>query len=293
MKCSSKQHKQKVLITGGTGFIGSRLRILLEEDASTEVISVDSRPSSDGGLVLNLACRESVQTAVSDGGFPERINCVVHLAARLVSADNSKDTSILLDNIKMAENVVYLAEALGAEKVIHASSMAVYPNRTGVYSEESITNSVQSAEGLYGLSKICGEQLIDFLLKGTCIKTVHMRLAQVYGDGMRNDRVISMMKQELSDANRITVYGNGERESNFISIAEVVRAISFFIRNEADGVYNIGGRQLSYMQLAQSLIRECGNTDSTITTVPRGCREKVVLDCSKYEKINPKDQERL
>jgi nucleoside-diphosphate-sugar epimerase len=195
MKCLSKQHKQKVLITGGAGFIGTHLRILLEEDASAEVIPVDSRPS-EKGLVLNLACGESVQAAVRNGLLPKKIDCIVHLAARLVSADNPKDTTILLDNIKMAGNVACLAEALSAEKVIHASSMAVYPNRTGVYSEESITNAVWSAEGLYGLSKICSEQLIDFLLKGTLIKTVHMRFAQVYGEGMRSDRIIPMMKQE-------------------------------------------------------------------------------------------------
>jgi nucleoside-diphosphate-sugar epimerase len=89
------------------------------------------------------------------------------------------------------------------------------------------------------------------------------------------------------------VYGNGERVSNFISIGEVARATSFFIRNEADGVYNIGGRQLSYLQLAQSIIDECGNAGSKIIAVPHGCREKVVLDCSKHEKINSTCQEQL
>jgi UDP-glucose 4-epimerase len=163
--------------------------------------------------------------------------------------------------------------------------MAVYPNKTGSYSEESLTVTSQNSECLYGLSKICSEQLLDYFMQGQPVQTVHLRFAQVYGEGMRSDRVMSKMEDELQTGNCITVYGNGERVSNFIPIGQAVDAICRFIRNSAAGKFNIGGEQLSYLDLARRIIGRSGNSASVIRALPQGCREKVVLDCSKYQAL--------
>lgn len=272
---------RRVLITGGTGFIGSHLRDLLEDDF--EVIIVDFRKKRGGDVVLDLTCKDEVSKAIDDGLFGEKIDVVVHLASRLVGSENPNDTSVLHDNIRMAENIAYLAEELSVDKLIHASTMAVYPNRSGTYNEESATATSQSAECLYGLSKICSEQLLDFFLLKHAVKTVHLRFAQVYGEGMRNDRVMSHMEQELESTNAITVYGNGERVSNFIPVKEVVGSIHYFITNDAGGTFNIGGKQLSYLQLAQRIVDRKGNSESSVNVVPQGCREQIILDYSKYQ----------
>lgn len=274
---------RRVLITGGTGFIGSHLRDLLENDF--EVVTVDCRKKWDGDVVLDLTCKDEVSKAIDNGLFGGKIDVVVHLASRLVGTENPNDTSVLHDNIRMAENIAYLAEVLSVDKLVHASTMAVYPNRSGTYNEESVAVTSQNAECLYGLSKICSEQLLDFFLLKHAVKTVHLRFAQVYGAGMRNDRVMSHMEQELESTNAITVFGNGERVSNFIPVKEVVASIHHFITNDSEGTFNVGGEQLSYLQLAQRIVDRKGNVESSVSAVPQGCREQVVLDCSKYQSL--------
>ena len=66
---------------------------------------------------------------------------------------------------------------------------------------------------------------------------------------------------------------------------QVVAAICRFAMNNAAGIFNIGGEQLSYLQLAERIIESNGNAGSSIITVPQGCREQVVLDCSKYQTL--------
>ena len=274
---------RRILITGGAGFVGSHLQGRLEEQGAYQICSVDCRKKSSKDIELDLTNRDAVVAAVRDGTFSDGQDVVVHLASRLISAENPRDISVLHDNINMAENVAYIAEKSGARKIIHASTMAVYPNKTGTYTEESNPVVSKNSECLYGLSKICSEQILDFLTLQEPTDTVHLRFAQIYGSGMRNDRILSQLEAELKATNCITVYGNGERVSNFIPIESVVDAIAFFIQNDACGTFNIGGEQKSYLQLAEGIIERHGNQDSQIKLVPQGCREQVVLDCSKYQ----------
>lgn len=274
---------RRILITGGTGFIGSHLRGLLKTDF--DVVVVDCRKKYEADIALDLTCRDDVTRAVSEGKLGRTVDVIVHLASRLIGSGNPQDTTVLHDNIRMAENVAYIGEKLSVKKIIHASTMAVYSNTTGTYNEDSATVTSKNAECLYGLSKICCEQLLDFFLLPQAVKTVHLRFAQVYGEGMRNDRVMSHMEQELESTNSITVYGDGERTSNFIPVEQVVESIHRFIENDAEGTYNVGGEQLSYLQLAQRVIERNGVSRSSIRAVSQGCKEQVVLDCSKYQAL--------
>lgn len=284
---------RRILITGGTGFIGSYLRKKFETQEEFEVIALDCRKGHDRDVELDLTCKEDVLKALRNGAFGQKIDIIVHLASRLISSDHPQDVSVLTDNIKMAENIALLGRELSPEKIIHASTMAVYPNETGTYNEQSTPSTSRNAECLYGLSKICTEQMLDFFMSNLPTKTVHLRFAQVYGEGMRSDRVMSHMEQELRETNFITVYGDGERVSNFISVDQVVEAIFRFAVNEADGIFNVGGEQLSYLQLAQRIIAAKGDSDSSVISVPQGCREQVVLDCSAYQALLKSEEGRL
>jgi nucleoside-diphosphate-sugar epimerase len=275
---------RRILVTGGAGFVGTHLcgRLM---DGGTEVIVADYCARMGGGVALDLTSRDVVSRALRDGALGQKVDAIVHLSSRLIGSDNPKDTSVLHDNISMTENVAYLADMLSTRRIIHASTMAVYPNKTGTYNEESLTVTSGNAECMYGLSKVCSEQLLDFLMLQQPVQTVHLRFAQIYGEGMRSDRVMSHMEQELKDTNSITVYGDGVRVSNFIPVDKAVDAICNFITSDAEGIYNVGYEQLSYMDLAERIIKAKGNADSSISTVPQGCREQVVLDCAKYHAL--------
>ncbi|MFH1441046.1 MAG: NAD(P)-dependent oxidoreductase [Candidatus Omnitrophota bacterium] len=285
-KHSSMHKKESILITGAGGFIGSHLLDYLKNNYT--VFCVDSKPVRCVGcrsITFDLRNRKRVCSYFRRFKKKNTIRVIVHLASRVISVKNARDMDIFYDNIKITEGVVEIAKILKPEKIIHFSSIAVYPNKTGRYSEASLTHPAQNSDCLYGLSKLCSENIFDFLLRDEKIKITHLRAAQVYGKGMRNDRIIPIMLKELEKRKAITVFGNGERTISFIEVKKLILLIHFFIVHDAIGVINVGNEHLSLLTLARRLIKQYGNKQSKIIKKPQGSREKFYLVIKKLNRL--------
>jgi nucleoside-diphosphate-sugar epimerase len=199
--------------------------------------------------------------------------------------DKIEDLGVFYDNLKITEGLVELAKILKPKKLINFSSIAVYPNVDGKYSETSPIRPSVNTECLYGLSKFCSENIIDFMLRKENMIIAHLRSSQVYGEGSRSDRIIPLMLEELKRKNVITVFGSGERVSNFIHVDKLTEIVELFIKKDIKGIFNIGDEQLSYLELARRLIKEYGNKDSRIIKERRGSRAKVYIDIGKLKKV--------
>lgn len=276
----------KLLITGSNGFIGSHLKKEFEKENDVFVVvrTVQGFEINNKVCQLDLSNDVSVKKHFQENIFGVDIDIIIHCAAILSSNDN-KDMRIFYRNISITESLVHIAKVTKAKKLINISSIGVYPNCDGFYSEISIVEPSENHECLYGLAKFCSEELFKFHLKDT-LKVINLRLAQVYGKGMREDRIFSIMKSQLLRENKITVYGNGERVSNFISIEYLIKKMNFLIhKDHLVGTYNIGEKNLSYLELAKMIILEYGNNSSLIEQIPEGLKSKVYIDTSKISNI--------
>ena len=275
----------KILITGSDGFIGAHLCNLLGKDYNIYKICSPSNSSTDNNsFSIDLSNKKAIRSLInilSD----QKFDAIIHLASKMASPNKTDDLRIIKDNITISENVATLIKVMKPEVFINFSSMAVYPNISGLFSENSLPNPQKNTDCIYGLSKYCSEVIFDFLLEREKIRIVHLRVSQVYGEGMRKDRIIPIMLKELNETNTITVFGNGQRESNFIEVKKLVKQTQFFLLNNLEGIYNIGDRNISYVDLAQELINEYGNNNSTINKLPEGNKEKFSLDISKLKSI--------
>lgn len=272
-----------ILITGAGGFIG---RYLVDRLGKTHAVhGVYSKPNpanKSNSICLDLLDSSLVEKKFTDFSKGIQIDVLINLAASLASVHDTDNINLLRKNIIITENVVNIAKILKPSKIVNFSSMAVYPNVDGLFSEESLPGPERNPDCIYGLSKYCSEVLFDFLLRDTGVNILHLRVAQVYGEGMREDRIIPVMLKELRENNEITVYGDGERTSNFIEINKLVMIVEQLLESDVSDVYNIGDENISYSELALRLIREHGNENSSVTKVANGRREKFVLDTSKY-----------
>ncbi len=94
-----------------------------------------------------------------------------------------------------------------------------------------------------------------------------------------------MMKDELSNTNIITVFGNGERVSNFIHKNSLIEKVLFFIQNESHGIFNIGDKNFSYKEFAENIIKDFGNDNSKIVFNPKVLRSMVFIKIGKFNEL--------
>lgn len=274
-----------ILITGSGGFVGSHLSSSIGEKHKVfKIISSKGFPHHKNEISVDLRDKEEVISRFIVFKESYKIDTIIHLASCLASIQNINNLSILHNNLKITETIVHLCKLLKPKKLINFSSIAVYPNSDGVYSESSNVKPSENTDCLYGLSKFCGENILSFMLRNEDVIISHLRLAQVYGEGMRSDRIISVMKQELAENNSITVFGDGERVSNFIHINRLVEIVGLVIEKPLNGIYNVGDEKMSYFELAQRVIEEYGNEKSIIIKKKQGSRSKFIFDTSKLQR---------
>lgn len=274
-----------ILISGAGGFIGGHLSTALAKNHNIyKIFSTSTNKNNKNCFNIDLTNKEEV-AVTSKKLLSYKIDAIIHLASKMSSSDNNENLSLLKDNLNITENIIFLSKILIPKIFINFSSMAVYPNVSGLFNEDSIPNPSKNNDCIYGLSKFASEVMIDFSLRDEKIKISHLRVAQVYGKGMNKNRIIPIMIRELKDNNTITVYGNGERESCFIEINRLSEIIDLFINKKPTGIYNVGDYNISYNQLAQNIIKDFGNKDSVIIKEQNGNKGKFNLNFSKLIKL--------
>jgi len=273
-----------ILVTGAGGFIGRHLCKYLGNKHN--IIGITNKSQHIDGCQSHITCdltnKEQVLTDISEK-ISIKIDIIAHLASILVDVKTSEQMDLFNENLKISETVAALTKKLRPSKLMNFSTMAVYPNIDGIYSEDSKVWCADNSDCLYGLSKFCAENIFSLMLKKSGIKIIHLRLGQVYGDGMRNDRIMPVMQKELKESNTITVYGNGERVSNFISIRKLLEIVNLFLEKDTQGIFNIGSEQISYLEMANTIIKKNGNSLSRIILKEQGAKSKFYLDTNKLE----------
>jgi nucleoside-diphosphate-sugar epimerase len=273
-----------ILVTGAGGFIGQYLCKHLSKNHN--IIGIYNKKQHvdecHSHIVCDLTNKEQTLTDIAEK-VSIKVDIIAHLASKLVDVRTAEQMDVFHKNIKISETVSALAGNLRPSKLINFSTMAVYPNIDGIYSENSKVWCADNSDCLYGLSKFCSENIFSFMLKKSDIKIIHLRLGQVYGDGMRNDRIMPIMQKELRETNKITVYGNGERVSNFISIQRLLEIINLFLEKDTEGIFNIGDEQISYFEMANKIIEKNGNDLSCVIRKEQGSKSKFYLDTTKLK----------
>ena len=211
-----------VLVTGGAGFIGTHLCRYLHEK-SHHIISLDTGHTGE----VPWDC---ITADIRDGLQLDGIDLIVHLAAQISvprSIDNPDET--LSVNVDGTSSIISAAESSGVQKIIFASSAAVYGDSDTIPIPETAPLIPQSP---YAVSKIIGEEL----LKRSQIRTCALRFFNVYGPSQSINggyaAVIPAFKNAVSTGKQCTIYGDGTQIRDFIHVSDLVRIIGLAIESD-------------------------------------------------------------
>tara|TARA_B100000963_G_C22640005_1_gene679916 strand:- start:2560 stop:3399 length:840 start_codon:yes stop_codon:yes gene_type:complete len=263
----------KILVTGGSGYLGTSLKLELRNRGNR----VFSLSRSSGPHIDDLACDLTNMSEV-DGICKklsgENITVAVHLASKLMNETLSQ-SDIFDQNLEITKGFTRLAGLLKLSKIINASSTAVYPEITGTFDEESLIMPSVNSDALYGLSKFVAENFMDANFDSLSTQCIHLRIGQIYGDQMPKDKIIPILRKELKIDSRMTLFGSGERIIPLVNISFLIDVLIKFIVNKTkSGVYNVVSENSSLIEIANRIAYEEGVTEPDIILVSEGKTSK-------------------
>jgi UDP-glucose 4-epimerase len=251
---------QRVVVTGGLGFVGSSL---VERLVATgcEVTIVDDLSR---GSLANVSCADDIHTIVVD--IRERacleraldlegVDAVVHLAATHFLPDCDRDPQgAIVNNVLGTENILSLCADAGVSRVIAASSMAVYPISDHAVKE---TDGVGPYD-IYGETKVMNEMQLQRWSRGDERRSaVALRLSNVYGPRETNPHVIPEIMRQLATQSTELALGNTAPFRDYVHARDVAAAVAALVSAELPTgyeVFNLGsGEEHSVDEVIQVL----------------------------------------
>lgn len=250
----------RILVTGGAGFIGSHVcPLLLDQGHAVTVvdnlsIGLKQRVPDGAELVTaDVRDREAMRRIVAE----RKIDKICHLAARVsirASTDSFHDDADV--NVMGTLSMLEAALSGSVEKFVFASSMAVYADSPtpAPISEEYSTASISP----YGISKLASERFIENILGRAGIDNIRLRFFNTYGPNQTYTPyvgVITIFISKLLAGEAPTVFGDGKQLRDFVSVYDIAVGVTSALEREGlSGVFNLGsGRARSVNEIAELL----------------------------------------
>jgi len=293
---------QKIIITGGAGFIGSHLADRLVAEGN-EVVVIDDLSSGRLGFLEKCKGRKNFKFVKADLHKPEKYaselagaDVIYHLAANPDVRAAIANTRVEIDQgILSTYNLLEQARKRDVPSVVFSSSSVVYGEPSVVPVPEDY--GPLTPISLYGASKLAGEGLLSAYCGTFGLKGIAYRFANVVGDrsthGVIHDFSLKLRKNPAT----LEVLGDGHQTKSYILVGECVDAILFGASKRLPKisaqveVYNIANRDwVSVEEIARQVIAASGlkGTKIRFTGGKRGWPgdvPKVMLDGAKLAKL--------
>jgi GDP-L-fucose synthase len=242
-----------ILVTGGTGLVGSALVKQLSKN-NYRYMAISSQ---EVNLLDRLATFEFVKKT--------RPSVIINSAGivRGISANINFPSSILSKNIQIQTNLIDAAHEYNIKKFVFIGSSCVYPRNTKqpMIEESLMTGELEPTNSAFAIAKIAGLELIKSYRTEFKHQWISVILNNVYGPNDNFDQslghVISSLISKFTEAiqnndKSVTLLGDGSQIREFLYADDAASAIIFCLENyNGDAPINIGsGNEIKISTLA-------------------------------------------
>ena len=282
--------KNKILITGAEGFIGSHLcEALVKKGADVKALVLYNSFNNQGWLEeIPNSIRSNMEVIPGDvrdkeflASLTKGVDVIFHLAALIsIPYSYTAPRSYLNTNTAGTLNILEAARASGVRKVISTSTSEVYG--TAIKTPIDEMHPIQ-AQSPYAASKISADLFLESYVRSFNLPAVILRPFNTFGPRQSERAVIpSIIRQVLDDKIKAIKIGSLETKRDFNYVLDTVEAFISLaevnnMKTQLGGVYNAGsGRAISIERVLKKIIKLTG------------CSKKVIQD---KKRIRPKNSE--
>jgi dTDP-glucose 4,6-dehydratase len=287
-----------VLITGGSGFIGSNLvRLVLAERPGWRVVNLDKLTYA--GNAENLADLEGnpryrfVRGDIANGELvaeivkSERIDAIMHLAAESHVDRSILSPAIFIEtNVRGTQVLLEAARELKVKRFLHVSTDEVYGSLgpTGLFTEETPL----APSSPYSASKAASDLLALAYAHTFGIEVVVTRCSNNYGPYQFPEKLIPLMIANALRDKPLPVYGDGKNVRDWIHVEDHGRGLLAALeQGRAGQVYNFGASsERQNIQIVKLVLELLGKPESLIQYVKDrpGHDRRYAIDAAKAQR---------
>jgi len=282
---------EKILITGGLGFVGKNLVKSLSKE--NELLVIDNKEVDKDYLSKNynykkIDIRDSNLKNIFRNFNPD---VVIHCAAQtsVIESINDPETTKSI-NVNGTQNIINtLKELDNCFFVFFSSGGAIYGNPKYLPVDEEHPLEPISE---YGFSKYKGEKLIERNLEESNIKYAILRPSNIYGPGQITNNVIPIFFERMKQNKQVIIYGDGNSSRDYIFIHDLVKIIKIICEKKISTVANIStNKEVKIMEIFSILKEKLSYKSNPIFEPERdGEVEKIYLDNKKIKKLTGFDK---
>lgn len=286
--------KTKILVTGGTGYIGSHTTVELQ-NAGYEVVIIDNLSNSNRNVLDGIEAITGIRPAFVEGDctdmptmrklFEEHpgIKGIINFAAsKAVGESVHKPLLYYRNNLNTLMNLLECMPEYGVEGIVFSSSCTVYGEPDVNPIDE--TAPIKPATSPYGNTKQISEEIIhDYVASGAPVKSIILRYFNPIGAhesakigelpvGVPQNLVPYLTQAAAGIRGELTVFGNdyntpdGSCIRDYIDVVDLAKAHVIAMRRMLDNkdtdaieIFNLGtGRGVSVLELINAFEKSTG-----------------------------------
>lgn len=281
---------KRILLTGGSGFLGEQVRTRLEAGGAADVF-VPRRARYD------LTDAAAVARAYDDA----RPDTVVHLAAEVggIGANRDNPGRFFYANMAMGLHLIEEARRRGAEKFVQVGTVCSYPKHTPVpFTEDELWNGYpEETNAPYGIAKKALLVMLQAYREQYGLQSAYLMPVNLYGPGdsfdLESSHVIPALVRKCEEArvagrDEVVCWGTGSASREFLYVDDCADAIvAAAQRHDGPEPINIGAaREITIRELTETIARLTGFEGEIVwdTTKPDG-QPRRSLDTSRAREL--------